>query len=226
MSEINMLMTVTKRSVGRRLLACYEELGLSSTLCTLAQGTATSETLDYFGLEVTEKMVTLTVVSDDTWKKVKRELENRFQIDVPGTGIAFLMPLSSVGGKKMLQFMIDGQKVEKVEESVMKNTKYELIIVVANHGHSEEVMDAARAEGAGGGTVIHAKGTGLERAEKFLGVSIADEKELILIVAKAETKNAIMKSIMDHAGLESKARSVVFSLPVTDTAGLRLQEIQ
>lgn len=226
MSEINMLMTVTKRSVGRRLLACYEEIGLSSTLCTLAQGTATSDTLDYFGLEVTEKMVTLTIVSDDTWKKVKQELENRFQIDVPGTGIAFLMPLSSVGGKKVLQFLIDGQKVEKVEESVMKNTKYELIIVVANHGHSEEVMDAARAEGAGGGTVIHAKGTGLEQAEKFLGVSIADEKELILIVAKTEMKNAIMKSIMDHAGLESKARSVVFSLPVTDTAGLRLQEIQ
>ena len=87
MSEINMLMTVTKRSVGRRLLACYEEIGLSSTLCTLAQGTATSETLDYFGLEVTEKMVTLTVVSDDTWKQVKRELEDRFQIDVPGTGL-------------------------------------------------------------------------------------------------------------------------------------------
>ena len=89
MSEINMLMTVTKRSVGRRLLACYEEIGLSSTLCTLAQGTATSEILDYFGLEVTEKMVTLTVVSDDTWKQVKRELEDRLQIDVPGTGIAF-----------------------------------------------------------------------------------------------------------------------------------------
>ena len=226
MSEINMLMTVTKRSVGRRLLACYEEIGLSSTLCTLAQGTATSEILDYIGLEVTEKIVTLTVVSDDTWKQVKRELEDRLRIDVPGTGIAFLMPLSSVGGKKVLQFLIDGQKVEKVEESVMKNTNYELIIVVANHGHSEEVMDAARAKGAGGGTVIHAKGTGLERAEKFLGVSIADEKELILIVTKSESKNAIMKSIMDHAGLESKARSVVFSLPVTDTAGLRLQEIQ
>ena len=38
----------------------------------------------------------------------------------------------------------------------MKNTKYELIIVIANHGYSEDVMDAARAEGAGGGTVIHA----------------------------------------------------------------------
>lgn len=226
MSEIYMLMTVAKRSVGRRLLACYEKIGLSSILCTLAQGTATSETLDYFGLEVTEKMVTLTVVSNETWKQVKRELEDRFQIDVPGTGIAFLMPLSSVGGRKVLHFLTDGQKIAKIEESIMKNTNYELIIVVANHGHSEEVMEAARAEGAGGGTVIHAKGTGLERAEKFLGVSIADEKELILIVTKTESKNAIMKSIMDHAGLASKARSVVFSLPVTDTAGLRLQEVQ
>lgn len=226
MSDIYMLMTVTRRSVGKKLLDCYEKTGLSSTLCMLAKGTASSETLDYFGLEVTEKMVTLTVVSAETWKQVKRELEDRFQIDVPGTGIAFLMPLSSVGGRKVLQFLTDGQKIGKIEESVMKNTNYELIIVVANHGHSEEVMDAARAEGAGGGTVIHAKGTGLERAEKFLGVSIADEKELILIVTKSESKSAIMKSIMDHAGLESKARSVVFSLPVTETAGLRLQEVQ
>ena len=107
----------------------------------------------------------------------------------------------------------------------MKNTKYELIVVIANHGYSEDVMEAARAQGAGGGTVVHAKGTGLERAEKFLGVSIADEKEIIYIVAKAEKKNAIMRSVMEKAGLESRARSVVFSLPVTDTAGLRLQEV-
>ena len=226
MSEIYMLMTVTKRSIGRQLLAYYDEIGLSSSLCMLAKGTATNETLDYFGLEVTEKMVTLVVVSDHTWKQVKTGLENKFQIDVPGTGIAFLVPLSSVGGKKVLQFLAAGQVLEKIKESVMKNTNYELIIVIANHGHSEEVMDAARAEGAGGGTVIHAKGTGLERAEKFLGVSIADEKELILIVTKTEMKNAIMKSIMDRAGLETKARAVVFSLPVTDTAGLRLQDVQ
>ena len=121
---------------------------------------------------------------------------------------------------------MDGQEFEKEEESEMKNTKYELIVVIANHGYSEEVMDAARKEGAGGGTVIHARGTGLERAEKFLGVSIADEKEMIFIVAKTESKNAIMKSIMENAGLNSRAKAVTFSIPVTDTAGLRLQEIQ
>ena len=226
MSGIYLLMTITKRCVGRRLLSCYEKTGIPASFCMLAQGTATSETLDFLGLEVTEKLVTLTVASSDTWIQAKREMEENLQIDVPGTGIAFIMPMSSVGGKKVLQFLTDGQQVEKIEESHMKDTKYELIVVIANHGHSEEVMDAARKEGAGGGTVIHAKGTGLECAEKFLGVSIADEKELILIVAKTEMKNAIMKSVMTYAGLESRARSVVFSIPVTDTAGLRLQEVQ
>ena len=226
MSEIYMMMTVTKRAVGRGVLECYEKNGLPSVICTLAKGTATSEILDYFGLEVTGKNVMMAVVTGETWKSVKRDLEERVQIDVPGTGIAFLMPLSSVGGKKVLQFLMDGQEFEKEEESEMKNTKYELIVVIANHGYSEEVMDAARREGGGGGTVIHARGTGLERAEKFLGVSIADEKEMIFIVAKTESKNAIMKSIMENAGLNSRAKAVTFSIPVTDTAGLRLQEIQ
>ena len=226
MSKIYLLMTITKRMTERQLLACYEKNALSAVLCTLAKGTATSEILDCLGLEMTEKMVTMTVVSDETWENVKRDMEDNLQIDVPGTGIAFLVPISSVGGRKLFQFLLDGQTYEREEENVMKDTKYELIIVIANQGHSEMVMDAARSQGAGGGTVIHAKGTGLEKAEKFLGVSIADEKEMIFIVAKSEMKNAIMRSIMDNAGLGSKAKSVVFSLPVTDTAGLRLQEIQ
>ena len=86
------------------------------------------------------------------------------------------------------------------------------------------MMDAARGAGAYGGTVLHAKGTGMEQAEKFLGVSLAAEKEIILIVAKKEQKNDIMKAVMEQAGMESKAKSIVFSLPVTDTAGLRLIE--
>ena len=64
----------------------------------------------------------------------------------------------------------------------------------------------------------------MEQAEKFLGVSIVNEKEIVFIVVKSEQKNNIMKAIMDDAGLESKAKSIVFSLPVTSTAGMRLME--
>lgn len=57
-----------------------------------------------------------------------------------------------------------------------------------------------------------------------MGVSLAAEKEMVFIVTKTELKNDIMKAIMKHAGLDTKAKSIVFSLPVTDTAGLRLVE--
>ena len=106
----------------------------------------------------------------------------------------------------------------------MKNTKYELLLAITNQGSTDTVMDAAREAQAAGGTVIHAKGTGVERAEKFLGVSIAAEKEIVFIVVRTERKNAIMKAIMDKAGIDSEAQTIVFSLPVTATAGMRLIE--
>ena len=60
----------------------------------------------------------------------------------------------------------------------------------------------------------------MEGAAKFMGIDLVNEKELVLIVSRTSEKNAIMKAIMDNA--DKKAGSIVFSLPVTDTAGLRL----
>ncbi len=224
MSKVYMMVTITNRSIGSRMLSFYKENELAVNLNMLGAGTANSDVLDYFGLEATEKAVMFAVVTREMWRKLKRGLQKKMNIDVPGTGIAFIIPFSSIGGKKALQFFTDGQNFEKEEESILKETEYELIIVILNQGYSNLVMDAAREKGAGGGTVIHAKGTGMEKAEQFLGVSIAAEKEMIFIVTKSKGKNDIMKAIMEKAGMDSKAKSIVFSLPVTSTAGLRLQE--
>ena len=106
----------------------------------------------------------------------------------------------------------------------MKDTDYELLVANANQGYIDTVMDAARSAKAGGGTVIHAKGTGMELAKKYLGVSLVEEKEVILIVTKSREKNQIMRAIMEQTGLDSKERTIVFSLPVTSVAGIRMLE--
>ena len=72
--------------------------------------------------------------------------------------------------------------------------------------------------------MIHARGTGMEQAERFFGVSLASEKEIIFIVTRTGQRSAIMQAVMKHAGMETKAKSIIFSLPVTATAGLRLME--
>lgn len=224
MNELYLMVTITDRNKTKRYMALYESCGINVTFGMAGYGTAAGEMLEYFGLEQSEKAVLAAVVTDDTWKEAKRGLERRLQIDVPGTGIAFVIPMSSIGGKKALYYLTDGQNYEKGEETTLKDTKYELLIVIANQGYSNLIMDAAREEGAGGGTVLHAKGTGLERAEKFLGVSLVREKEMVFIVARSDKKHRIMKAVMDGAGLGTKAQAVAFSLPVTSVAGMRLAE--
>ena len=146
------------------------------------------------------------------------------QIDIPGIGIIFLIPLSSIGGRKALSYLTCGQEFVQKEESTLKNTKQELLVVISNQGYTELIMDAARKVHTIGGTVIHARGTGNQMAEKFMGVTLVPEKDLLFIVIQTEQKNAVMQSIMKEAGTGTKAGAVVFSLPVTDTAGLPIIE--
>ncbi len=224
MDELYMMATISDRNQARRFLAFYKEHGVTVTLITFGKGTAASEVLDSFGLEAAKKAILFAFVTSTEWKEIKSGLQKQIKIDIPGSGIAFIIPLSSIGGKKQLEFLTEGREFKKGEESTLKETKYELLVVIANQGYTDMIMDAAREANAPGGTVIHAKGTGTEKAEKFLGVSIATEKEMIFMVARKEGKNAIMKAIMEKAGIHSEARSVVFSLPVTETAGMRLIE--
>ena len=224
MDELYMMATISDRNQARRFLAFYKEHGVTVTLITFGKGTAASEVLDSFGQEAAKKAILFAFVTGTEWKEIKSGLQKQIKIDIPGSGIAFIVPLSSIGGKKQLEFLTEGREFKKGEESTLKETKYELLVVIANQGYTDMIMDAAREANAPGGTVIHAKGTGTEKAEKFLGVSIATEKEMIFMVARKEGKNAIMKSIMEKAGIHSEARSVVFSLPVTETAGMRLIE--
>ena len=210
-------------AVANKIVAANVAPGqFTTTTRAGSSGTAVRETLATLGLEKTEKAVLLAVVTEDTWKAVRTDLRRKMRIDVPGTGIAFTVPLSSIGGRRALMFLTQHQPLTLKEESTLKDTRYELLLVIANQGHTGTIMDAARAAGAGGGTVIHAKGTGMEGAAQFLGVELVNEKELVLIVARTPEKNRIMKAIMDGAG--PKAGAIVFSLPVTDTAGLRLLE--
>ena len=224
MSNLYLMTTVVDRKIAKRYLNMYQENGQQVLFLAFGTGTASSEILDYLGLEHAEKTVVFSIVEEATWFSTKKQLQKKLRIDVPGGGIAFIIPLSSIGGRKALNYLLAKDDYQKEEESTLKDTAHELIVVIANQGNSELVMDAARSAGAYGGTIIHAKGTGKEAAEKFMGVSLAAEKEMLFIVTKTNEKNAIMKAIMEKAGLNSKAKSICFSLPVSDTAGLRLLE--
>ena len=224
MSRVLMLVTISSRKKISEFVKFYKTYQVETGTISLGRGTASSEVLDCLGMEDEEKGIFFSVITEPTWQKLQKGLRKEMKIDIPGTGIAFTVPLSSIGGKRTLAFFLDGQEFEKEEETELMDAKHELIIAIANYGYTTKVMEAARTGGATGGTVLHGKGVGMKRAEQFLGVSLVSEKEVIFIVSKKEEKNAIMNAIMEKTGIGTKAGAIVFSLPVTETAGLRLLE--
>lgn len=217
-----LMISITDRSRGEEFAAWYQEQGIPMVLTALGQGTATTEVLDCLGLEATEKAVLMCMAPHSS--RLVRRAAKELWLDVPGRGVLMTVPVSSIGGAAARDYLL--QQQEEAEEAMEKELTHELIVVITNQGHTDQVMDAARAAGATGGTSVHAKGTGTELAKKFFGVSIAAEKELVLILARAEDRKPIMKAVIAQAGMKTAAQSLVFSLPVSDIAGLRQFEAE
>lgn len=216
MKRLYLMITITNRVASRRFVEFYQRFGASQILSALGRGTASDDVLSYLGLEATEKAV-LFCVSPRSPRLVRQAARDLW-LDVPGQGVLMTVPVNSIGGSTAKEYLLHEQEGETAME---REIAHDLIVVIANQGSTDLVMDAAREAGATGGTVIHAKGTGTDLVRKFFGVSIASEQEMVFILARSEAKKPIMKAIMAKAGIQSAAQSLVFSLPVGDIAGLR-----
>ncbi len=220
MSGYSFIINILGRELEDMYLDFYNKNGIKTVFSSLCYGTASKSMLDYLGLEKNEKVMLSAVVTDENAEKLMSGLVTKMGINLPGTGIALTIPVGSIAGNASLMYLAEGQNTTSNEVKKVSEVLYSLITVICEKGYSDMVMDAAREAGAGGGTVVHGKGTANEFTAKFFGVSIAAEKEVIYIVSKKSGKDAIMKNIIQNAGSATDARAVVFSLPVDDVVGI------
>ena len=224
MKDLFFLITIVRRNDAAEYDEFYRSEGVDVVYTTACNGTAHARTLDILGIEKTEKSMLFSTVTGDTLTRLKRLLTTQMKIDLPDRGVAMAVPLSGVGGSRALEIFTSGQTMsENTKEDNNMESSHELIVAIYERGYTDLVMDAAREAGARGGTTINAKGTAAG-AQKFFGLSLAVEKEIVFIVSSVENKKDIMKAIMQKAGVDSKAHALVFSLPVSETAGFRFAD--
>lgn len=101
----------------------------------------------------------------------------------------------------------------------MKYT-HQAIICIVNSGYSDEVMDAAKKFGARGGTVLNARGTANKDAEKFFGISVEAEKEIVLIVVQSNLVDDILHALYQEVGLNTPGQGIAFAVPVDNVVGI------
>lgn len=102
------------------------------------------------------------------------------------------------------------------------NNHYECVICVVNHGYVDLVMTAAKKAGATGGTVLAGRGTGNKDISEFFGITVTPEKDVALILVPKSIRDAVLSSINEGAGMQTKGMGIAFSMPVSDTVGLPL----
>lgn len=99
----------------------------------------------------------------------------------------------------------------------MADQTFELVVCIVNAGFSQDVMEAARSEGATGGTILRARGTANHESEEFFNIKIHPDKEAILIVVPKDLKDKVMKAVFSKCGPTTDAVGLVFSVPVDST---------
>ncbi|MDL2293494.1 hypothetical protein LJC60_02570 [Ruminococcaceae bacterium OttesenSCG-928-D13] len=214
---ISLLVSVVDRDSAERVTQILEGKRSYFNLVSLGYGTANSRTLSYLGLGETEKAVFFCIMPDAIARAVMGALDERLELSKPGRGIAFSMNV--LEGCYHLPVQLTG-KPESGGTDMECQSNHDLIIVILNRGYTEEVMDEARAAGAAGGTVLHARGCGLAGAEKFFGVTIQPEKEMMMIVAGNDVSCNIMGAIAEKVGPGTEAGAISFSMPVNGVRGL------
>ena len=203
---------------------------------TQGKGTANSDILDLLGIGAENKALIVCVEQAALVPVLLKDVRKKLGFNSPGQGIAFTISLSAINdplfsilkqslyqSDEIIPAKPEANTQGRGERKMAKEHSHDLIIAVVNNGYSDDLMHTARESGATGGTVIHARGQAHEGMVKRFGISVQDEKEIILILCTREKKVPIMKAVSEAHGLNSEAHGIVFSLPVDDVLGLGLE---
>ena len=225
-NRTKLLISVVNQKDDVVLKEILDDFSVTLSFTFAGRGTARSAVLDYLGIGETEKAVVFSLFPESDEELILHEIREKMSLYLVGRGITFTVPLSAVsdiiaGGlvRAAANKTVNGSKIMNNEER-----KYDLIIAAVDSNLTDEAMEAARSAGAAGGTIIRARSLENAKAEQFIGITLAKEQELLLILSKREGKLAIMNALSERVGLKTEAGGIIFSIPVDRTAGIGAAE--
>ena len=193
---------------GSKIFKASKELGATGGTFFHGKGTVQNNLLDILGINEIKKEILIMAIEEELEEKFHRELTKKFHLDKPNHGVAFSMPINS-----LLRTM-------NSKANSQDNMPYEAIFTIVDKGLSSKVLESAQSAGSAGGTIIHARGSGVDQQAKLFNINIDPEKEIILILSVAEKAEAVVKSISDGLDIENAGTGVLFALGISKTSGI------
>lgn len=208
MSNFKLIISIVPHDKGERLTKAAVEAGCGGGSVLMGRGLAKSNLGAILGTGETTKDLIYMVVGESKKDAVLSAISEAASHERSDFGQTFTLDVQSL--------MKAGAISEG--ETNMSDTKksLDMITVIVNKGFADDVMFAARKAGAKGGTVINARGTAREDDEKFFGVHIVPEKDMLIIVVEHENKAAVLASIGELKCLKEPGMGIAFTSGVED----------
>lgn len=191
------LRIITPRSKGSKFMEELEKSGAKAINCLLAEGSANEKILEILGIEKQRKEIVSALVNDDLVKGLLDRLADKF--DKKNTSIMFTTRLDYKGEDKM---------------------DYEALYVIVDKANADKVIEISHNHGAKGATVVHGRGSGVEKKSVFLNMRIEPEKDIVIMLIKKDIAEDVKSALYESLRLNEDSNGILFSLPVSDVRGL------
>ncbi len=206
-----LIMCVVPHESGELITNAAKQAGAGGGTILMGKGTASNSVLQLLGLGDTSKDITMNIVEESIYDKVRSEIITAAASKKAHFGVMFC-----INTKSMYKAGTTGSaKADSLQEDkIMKD--YEVINIIVNKGYAEDAMAAARKAGAGGGTIIGARGTAREGDATFFGVDIVPEKEMLMILVPQDKKEPVVAAIKELACFQKAGSGIIFCNTAND----------
>ncbi|MDH3747901.1 MAG: P-II family nitrogen regulator [Gammaproteobacteria bacterium] len=102
---------------------------------------------------------------------------------------------------------------------------FKLIIAFVEDSKTDAIVEAARATGATGCTVINqARGEGIKARKTFLGLSLTSQRDVVLLLVEQHLSRHILEHIGDVGEFDAKpGTGIAIQIDVEDAVGIMHQ---
>lgn len=220
MVNIKLLFIILDAGFSKKVNSLLSKFDIKFKTVSSASGTASPSVLSYFGIDETEKEIYTAIIPDYLSDEILNKVNLEFNLDSFGTGIAFVVPISSSN-----KYLSDDFDIKRRGVVMNKNDKkYSLIMTIVSEGYLEDVMTSAKRAGCSGGTAIKGRGLGNAKKTKVLGFNIEPEKDIVLNIVSSDNKTKVMEEITKSVGIKTNGKGICLSLPIEEFVGFDLGE--
>jgi len=98
--------------------------------------------------------------------------------------------------------------------------RFKLLVAIVSQGRCSPLVEAAKAAGAEGATIVRGRGTGVHEGAKFLGLPIEPEKDVMLVLVPVGVAEEVLDAMVTAGQLDQPGKGIVFMLDVPRVAGI------